>query len=250
MIRQFLRGVFLFAILSSYQADAGLVTVNNVSDNTAWTHPTYGSGTQEYDARSLTFTNCAGLLVSSLQFQVQLTGVYDDSPALDLDGDGTIDWVMSQDDWYAAVGSGNYQPWVDATPLNISVEVTRTGTTVNATWDGTAGTPGVGATPGFDNVSGLTLQSLGFGVNGLVPNNSFTTNQIRFGNLNQTGPSGHGMTFILPESSINVSSTPEPNSLALALLGGIGCLCRRRRNQREQSATKTHQQRSRFQRHQ
>lgn len=208
---------------------ADTVLVSNVADNVAWNDVRVpGGGTQLYDSRTLTFDGFDGEVIASLSFDLELTGTYDDSPALDLNGDGVIDWATTQSDFYAAGAS--YSPWIDESPLSMQVTVTPTGTNVVVQWDGVVITPGVSGTPGWNDAVSMTLEDLGFGPGGTVPSDSFTTNEIRLGNLNEAGPSGHGTVFTIPEASLVIVAVPEPATGCLFVFAATAIAWRRRRS--------------------
>lgn len=125
----------LASIALASQANAALnVIQNDVSNNTAWTQAGFSAAgsTELYDERSLTINDGQGLTITSIQILLDTTGTFDDSLAIDIDADGTIDLISSQSDAYATagVGSGNYQPWVTASPFTLSATITSTGTTI------------------------------------------------------------------------------------------------------------------------
>lgn len=239
------------ALITSANA-AISVTQNDVSNNTAWTSPSFSAGgTELYDERSLTINDAQGTTVEFIQIILDTTGNFDDSLALDIDADGTIDFISSENDAYnnPSTGSGTYTPWNDASPFTLSAIITKTGTTVKAYWDGIEIDAGVATGIAFNK--SFTLQDWAGATNmnadGLILNNNFTSGVIRLGSLNEHGPSEHGLTFdldtvVLKDSNgdfhtfdpdgdgVSSQAVPEPSSSALLLLGaGLGLARRKRR---------------------
>ncbi|MEC5127652.1 Ig-like domain-containing protein [Verrucomicrobiales bacterium BCK34] len=199
----------------SYEAPAVDIVVTEVADDQAWTHAISETGSDEsYDAKTITYTGLSGYSQGSLSLTLSVDGTYDDSIAIDLDGDGVIDYIVTEEDFRSS-GAVGYTPWTDASPLSFEVLVTTTGTTVVTTWDGVVITPGAGGAPvngpghggGFDNVSGFTLETLGYNPDGTVPSDDFTTSQIRLGTLNDGGPSESGISFAIQINNLVVEDT-------------------------------------------
>ena len=56
-----------------------------------------------------------------LIFTVEVAGSFDDSLAIDLEGDGVIDHLLSQGDVFETLGCyGPYTPWIDALHSKLS----------------------------------------------------------------------------------------------------------------------------------
>ena len=176
------------------------VTQSLDADNVGWPDVPAISvgGTELYDARSLTIEGASGLAVESVRIFLDTSGTFDDSIAMDIDGDGTIDFATTQDDAYntAGIGSGVYAPWVDASPYTFDAVITATGTTLASYWNGVEIIQGAGSgAAGFNNAAGFTLEDWGFNAGGIIPSADFTTGVMRLGNLNTDGISGHDISF-------------------------------------------------------
>ncbi len=160
-------------------------------------------GDQQYDSKALRYQGLAGESLSALIFTVEVAGSFDDSLAIDLQGDGDIDYLLSQGDAYETLGYQVYTPWIDASPFEAVVTITTEGTSVAASWNGTTLTAGSStssvpsAAPGFDNIGSITLSDLGFGADGAIPNNDFTTSEIRVGSINISNQGFPGISFSL-----------------------------------------------------
>lgn len=187
-----------------------LITEITLATGQDWELPGHSSpqnnpGDQQYDAKALRYQGLAGESLSALTFTVEVGGSFDDSLAIDLDGDGVIDYLLSQGDAFETLGTPSpptYTPWIDASPFQAVVTITTEGTSIAASWDGTPLTPGVSTTPapaapGFDNIGSITLSDLGFGADGAIPSNDFTTTEIRVGSINTGGVGEPGISFSL-----------------------------------------------------
>lgn len=185
-----------------------LITEITVATGQNWELPGHSApeseaGDQQYDSKALRYQGLAGESLSALTFTVEVGGSFDDSLAIDLDGDGVIDYLLSQGDAFEALCRyGCYTPWVDASPFEAAVTITTEGTSVAASWDGTtliagSSTDEYPAAPGFDNMGSITLSDLGFGADGAIPNNDFTTSEIRVGSINTGNVGTPGVSFSL-----------------------------------------------------
>ena len=185
-----------------------LITEITVATGQNWdlpghSNPESNPGDQQYDSKALRYQGLAGESLSALTFTVEVGGSFDDSLAIDLDGDGVIDYLLSQGDAFESLCRyGCYTPWVDASPFEAVVTITTEGTSVAASWDGTtliagSSTDEFPAAPGFDNMGSITLSDLGFGADGAIPNNDFTTSEIRVGSINTGNVGTPGVSFSL-----------------------------------------------------
>ena len=185
-----------------------LITEITVATGQNWdlpghSNPESNPGDQQYDSKALRYQGLAGESLSALTFTVEVGGSFDDSLAIDLDGDGVIDYLLSQGDAFESLCRyGCYTPWVDASPFEAVVTITTEGTSVAASWDGTtliagSSTDEFPAAPGFDNMGSITLSDLGFGADGAIPNNDFTTSEIRVGSINTGDVGAPGVSFSL-----------------------------------------------------
>lgn len=238
------------ATLSTHAFSASVITNTNNSDED-WEVTGFSVGGEEqYDETTLSIIDAAGLKLDSVRIVFDLSGTYDDSLTIDIQGDGVIDYVASQPDAYATPGvgrgSGNYQPWIDASPATIDILITATGTTVTTSWNGVE--INVDAVNDFTNtISSFTLEHWGLNADGTVPDNNFTSTGLRIGNLNSDGPGGHNLTYnydalVLRDHLGNpmvfdpdgdglppTVSIPEPSSTISLLLGSILLIHRKRK---------------------
>ncbi|QQL45794.1 PEP-CTERM sorting domain-containing protein [Sulfuriroseicoccus oceanibius] len=236
----------LGAVAAASVAQAA-VTQNNEANDQIWTQPGFSAGgTELYDQRSLTITGSQGLTIDSVRVLLDTSGTFDDSLAIDIDADGTIDFVASQSDAYATTGVNNYSPWVGASPYTLDMTITSTGTTIKAFWGGVE--INVGAVNGFNNASSFTLLDwglIGAGSNE-IPTDNFTSTSMRLGSVNESGPSGNNMSFnidavVIKDTSggttvydpdgdgVPAQAVPEPGSSLLVGISGAMALLRRRR---------------------
>ena len=184
-----------------------LITEITLATGQNWELPGHSSpqnnpGDQQYDAKALRYQGLAGESLSALTFTVEVGGSFDDSLAIDLEGDGVIDYLLSQGDAFETFGYGVYTPCIDASPFEAVVTITTEGTSIAASWDGTtlipgSSTSGPPAAPGFDNIGSITLSDLGFGADGAIPSNDFTTTEIRVGSINTGNVGAPGISFSL-----------------------------------------------------
>jgi hypothetical protein len=242
----------LFAIQTA--SHAIVVSTESVADNVAWTQtPSYtiAGSSNLYDSRALSIQDAGGLTVESVRIRLDTTGTFDDSLAMDIDADGIIDFVSTQDDAYdtAEIGQGVYTPWVDASPYVLDAIITQTGTTLVTYWNGVEINVGEGSPDtGFNTTSSFTLEDWGFGADGTIIGDDFTTQEIWLGSINTDGPENHDISFtfdavVIRDTSGNQyifdpdgdgvpSSVPEPSSSALLIALGIGSMTVLRRKHR------------------
>ncbi|WDE02792.1 PEP-CTERM sorting domain-containing protein [Thalassomonas viridans] len=213
-------------------ASAGMLTsIDLVTDNGSW--PTVPSGFVDgsaYDGFTLTVEGQAGEVMSDIHLTLNFSGLFDDSLAIDLDGDGTIDFAL--DFYNIHAQSPGYTPWSDAG--DVANTVTRL--TIGAT--GSSASVSVYDTDiildsvnydSFDNLAAITLEDLGFGAGGtILEGGRVTTSEMRFGYINTAGP-GSGMPEITSESFSQGVDVPEPASAALLALAIMGLSVRRQK---------------------
>ena len=207
-----------------------LITEITVATGQNWELPGHSSpqnypGDQQYDSKALRYQGLAGESLSALTFTVEVGGSFDDSLAIDLEGDGVIDYLLSQGDTFETLGLGVYTPWIDASPFEAVVTITTEGTSVAATWDGTtlnagSSTSAYPAAPGFDNIGSITLSDLGFGADGAIPNDDFTTSEIRVGSINTGNVGAPGVSFSLGGDVYRPPSLVSVEESALAYFTG------------------------------
>jgi hypothetical protein len=232
------------------------VTTIDVADDVAWPIAldyavTDADNPDLYDARALSIEGADGLVVQSVRIFLDTTGAFDDSIALDIDADDTIDFISTQDDAYSTEGIGSgttgYRPWDDASLYTFDAVITATGTTLTTYWNGVAIDVG-GASSGdvgFNNVSSFTLSDWGFGEDGTIVGDDFTTGTIRLGNVNTDGPGLHDISFTFdavviedvdgntyvfdPDGDGVPSVVPEPAAYTLMTALLVFGFCMRRR---------------------
>lgn len=234
------------SVLLTSAANAAVTQIKD-ADNVVWTQPGFSAGgsTEQYDERSLHITDSQGLTIDSIRIILDTTGNFDDSLAVDIDADDTIDFIASQSDAYATAGVSGYSPWNNAEPFTLDFTITATGTTMKAYWGGDE--INVGGVNGFNNVSSYTLADWGLGGAGSneILSNNFTSTGIRLGSVNETGPSSSALDFDIdavvikdtsgettvfdPDGDGVPQAVPEPSSALLVALAGLLGIMRRRR---------------------
>jgi hypothetical protein len=226
-------------ILLPQGANAALVvSTTQTADNQEWPslpsgYYTYTPGGVRgyYDAFSIQVNGTPGEAINSLSFGFAFSGLFDDSVAFDLNGDGTIDWVGDFFDINAVRGN-SYQPWANlADAQNTKVYLTvgaASSSAILKVYDQTI-PQGTSTNPDANNVNNLgaiTLASLG--LQGTIPGAGSATSStsIRVGFVNTSGggsgvPSINTSDFFTGGGS---AAVPEPGQVAasLLLLGGIG----------------------------
>ena len=232
-----------------------VVTQNIDADDVTWTRAGFTDPdpldplVEKYDQRSLSISGAKDLVLQSVRIILDTSGVFDDSLSVDIDADGTIDFIASQEDAYnnPATGVGVYTPWVSALPFTLEALITLTGTTITAYWNGIEIDAGV--VSGLDDVANYTLEDWGNGSisgDGTITDDVFLSEAIRVGNLNEAGPSAHDMSFSIdalvlkddtgeeyvfdPDNDGIPSSVPEPSSSSLLLISGALACFRRKRH--------------------
>ena len=241
-----LKRLLLLCLLTTLSSRALTVTRIDVADNVDWTLAGFSEAgsTEKYDERQLHIVGGAGLTIDKIELILDTTGTFDDSIAMDIDADGTIDFLRSQSDAYATpgIGEGPYTPWVDASPYTFDAIITTTGTTLKSYWDGVEILPNAtGSSQGFFTKGGFTVADFLGVAGGIIPLNDFYSNKIRLGSLNDVGPSGHDISFnfetvLFTDSDGNTYTftgtdlVPEPTSgLLLLAFAGVTAFARRRK---------------------
>jgi hypothetical protein len=233
-------------ILLSQGANAALlVTTTQTADNQEWPSlPTgyfpYTPGGVKglYDAFSIQVNGTPGEAITSLSFGFAFSGLFDDSVAFDLNGDGTIDWAGDYFDIERVING--YAPWnslADAQNTKVYLTIGPTGSSVTLkVYDQTI-TQGLSTNPDADNlnnVGAITLASLGFP--GTIPGGGSATsaNSIRVGFVNTSGmgsgtPSINTSDFFTGDGGS--AAVPEPGTWAAAalLVGGAAFMRWRKR---------------------
>lgn len=246
------------SVVTVPQANANLVmTATQTADNQGW--PTVPNGVFGYmdsgpangtlglyDAFKLRLTGTPGTAISSFQFNFPFNGLFDDSIGVDLNGDGTIDFAMGENDVTNTPGTQPYSPWsnlADTQNLFVTITVGSAGSTGSMTYYGLEVLPSAFA---VNTLSNITINSL-FGTS-TIPGAGYvdTLNSIRVGYLNTAGGPGSGDPNISTSSFASGAAagaagasggsggappvaTPEPGTLMLMGSGVLGMLGFRRR---------------------
>jgi len=245
--------ILLLLAAASVQATPSLTFVQT-SNNALWqnapsgyspnsyefiptTHGSYGGrqGYGFYDAFSIQAQGTANEVITSLTLSFRFSGLFDDSVAVDLNGDGTIDYAVSYDNLSI---SGPYapMPWSsleDAGNLGIVLTITDSGTTAQSYLYGyTVTTTEAGY---VNSLASITLTNLGLknlNASGTVVSNG----SMRVGFLNRSG-NGGGTPSIGADNfnydPNNYYPVPEASTYGLALGGlALAVVALRRRAKR------------------
>lgn len=213
-----------------YTQAAVISAINLVTDNGVWPSVPVGYGGLGYDGFTLTVTGTPGEAVASLSLQYAFNSLFDDTTAIDLDGDGTIDFAADYFDVNGAVDAPNlpYQPWIDINDVQNTVTtiiIGAAGSSAIVEVYGNLVVLGAFSIDSFDNLSGITLTSLGFDPGGLIPGSGVvTTSEMRFGLLNTAGPGGGTSNLTSSSFSSQLQVIPEPSTFLLLLAGLLGVL--------------------------
>jgi hypothetical protein len=174
-----------------------------------------------YDAFSIQAQGDANASISSITLGFHFAGLFDDSIAIDVDGDGAIDYALSY--WNLDGAYSGYQPWnslADATNVGIVLTITASGTTAQSyVYGQTVSSSGSGY---YNSLASITLSTLGLA--SLDANGDATSiGSLRVGFLNVAGNGGG--TPSLSSGSFNYNplinyAVPEPSTYGLAL-GGL-----------------------------
>ena len=215
-----------------------------IDEDIAWNLDGWGKGGVElYDERALSINGLAGVELTSVSMSFEFQGTFDDSIALDLNKDGTIDYVASLADAQRS-GVSNYTPWDDASPLRVDITWTQNGITVQTYWNNIeiiAGASNAKTRAGFSNLNGLSLLDLGLAGDFTLTSSQFTSDSFYLGTLNSTGgSSSHQAVAIVDTVNLEDSNgntyffdnvpIPEPSTFLLFSLFAIKSLTRRSRS--------------------
>lgn len=232
-----LLAIGLISVSSSILQAALVITPTLTQDNGNWPslpigYSLFDDGTKgHYDAFSLTIHGDPGEQITSASLTFRFRGLFDDSVAFDLNGDGTIDWVGDYFHLIASYsGGGAYTPWSnESDPLNtvVSLTIGQTGSSAQLYVYGQPITLGLSSNSDanlVNNLSNITLSNLG--LPSVIPGtgNATTTTSIRIGFVNTSG-AGFGYPAISSaDFGISPAGVPEPSQVAASLLvlGGIG----------------------------
>ncbi|WDE09418.1 PEP-CTERM sorting domain-containing protein [Thalassomonas haliotis] len=223
-------GLLLSASCFVNLASAGMLTsIDLITDNGSW--PVMPSGFVDgsaYDGFTLTVEGTAGEVMSDIHLEFNFSGLFDDSLAIDLNGDGTIDYAL--DFYNIHAQSPGYNPWSDSSDVAntvTSLTIGATGSSATVSIYGTEIIQDSVAYDSFDNLAAITLQDLGFGAGGtILDGGTVTTSEMRFGYINTAGPGG-GVPEITSASFSQPVDVPEPSSLAILALAMTGFAARR-----------------------
>lgn len=201
------RGWFALALLFFFIQWSHAQTVQSLtqtSNNAAWpsTPGTYQALT--YDGLTLAIDGTAGTVVDEVRLTFNNASLFDDTLAMDVNGDGTIDiyWGYAQFDLADnGAGDSSFLPWASTGPIELSVSFTATQTTVEARLAGNL------VTPVESNLAGIGLNSLGFGAGGTIPGaGTVTLPEIRTGTINEAGPGSGDANLSIADVKIEIVS--------------------------------------------
>lgn len=246
----------VICLLAAASAQAAVsLTFSQTANNAAWPSAPSGYNTNSYefipgnsgsysgrqgfgfyDAFGIRAQGDANAPVTSLTLSFRFSGLFDDSVAIDLDGDGAIDYALSYDNLSGTNIGSFYAPWsslTDATNLGIVLTITGSGTTASSYIYGVpVSNSGSGR---VNNLSGITLSTLGLDELD-ASGEAVSTGSLRIGFLNQYGNGGGTPLLSTGNFGYNPSLTyspavPEPSTYGLALggLALLGAILRRRK---------------------
>ncbi|EDX72208.1 hypothetical protein MC7420_8300 [Coleofasciculus chthonoplastes PCC 7420] len=246
-------------VVSNAPAQAfSIDSINLLTDNARWSSiPSGFASGSTYDGFNFTVSGTPGEQVSEISFSFSFKGLFDDSVALDLNGDGTIDFAVDYHDVAATLDPkpvasirSLYTPWSDANDVENTITnltITPTGSTGSVSIYGKEVILGLTDQKGgyrrpsesFSNLADITLEDLGLEPGGLIPESgTVTTSEIRIGYLNIGGQGGGNPEI---ESENFTISDPEPVPEPLTILGsatalGIGGLLKREHSKKQKKS--------------
>lgn len=237
--------IFILSFITCNLNAAVIITrVNEVEDQN-WTEPgfSFTPADEKYDQRGLRIQNATGLEARELNIVFNIANSnFDDSVGVDIQGNGTIDFIASESDANNTRRVRNYSPWTDASNYTLEVNITQTGTTIRAFWRGREIDAGLISGKEFTGTYTLEDWSNGnIGADGIISSNDFESEVIRIGTLNEFGISSHNVNFefgditLYTEDGTPITITPtypvavpEPKTILLLIIGSLFLLRRKR----------------------
>jgi hypothetical protein len=200
----------LFALLVAAAAQATpaqTVTYTNTANDVQWPSRTSGytnlsyysitgpyieATNGYYDAFKIRVNGTAGDTINSITLSFRFSGLFDDSVAIDLNGNGSIDYAIPYD--AIARARGGWQPWAylnDATNLGMVLNITSSGTTATTYIYGQVVSPTTNESGYINTLANINLSTLGLDT---IGQSGYTdsTRSFRIGFLDiDSGGGGH-----------------------------------------------------------
>jgi PEP-CTERM motif len=210
-----------------------------------------------YDAFSIRVNGTAGATINSITLSFRFSGLFDDSVALDLNGNGSIDYAIP---YYAIARSkANWNPWSslnDATNLGMVVNITSSGTTATTYIYGQVVSPTTNESGYINTLANISLSTLGLDT---IGQSGYTdsTGSFRIGFLDIAGGGAGHPTLGQNSFSYNPSQTytdtgagggggtvassytppvPEPSTYGLIGIAALGLAFAGRRRKLKKTA--------------